>query len=378
MQFVEASQDTIRTVSFFMQLPQITILHVIAHLEKGGAEKQLRLLTERSEHRHVIAVLAGNEREWGARLVSVPNLAPGAIYRSIKTAIAAHEADIVQLWLPPRLTLPAAFAARAAGKPIISGDRRKPRNYGVNAIKDRLGYLVHILADVVVPNYPFLPPPVSLRRALRIGRKTRVIPNGLDLELRPIAASSITPERLLFIGRLVEQKRVDRVLDAVARSALRERLAGLDIVGEGPLLEPLRTQVFANGLENLVTFHGYLDDWHERFSPATHALILPSASEGMSNTLFEAIACGFVPIVTRSPELDAILTGWSAQPIFIETLSEQGIETAIIRTIESGGIDLAARVEAMQSHLGQFAIAAMARSYDQLYASLVSRNGGPV
>ncbi|MEM9311115.1 MAG: glycosyltransferase [Pseudomonadota bacterium] len=364
------------SLQFLMKSSQITILHVIAHLEKGGAEKQVRLLAESSEHEHVIAVLAGNERECAASIVTIPNLAPRAIYRTIAQAIATHKADIVQLWLPPRLTLPAAWAARAADKPIISGDRRKPRTYGLNAVKDRLGYIVHILADAIVPNYPFLPPRLSLRRMSRMGRKIHVIPNGLDLAIRPVPDPVMRPDRLLFVGRLVEQKRVDRMLGAVARGGLKTRLEGVDIVGEGPLLDALKARVSASGLDKLVTFHGYLSDWHEHFSPNTHALVLPSASEGMSNTLFEAIGQGFVPIVTRSRELDVILAEWSAKPVFIETLTEAAIEAAIAQALQSDGRDLATRVSAMQSHLTQFSVSAMAQSYDRLYASLLSERGG--
>lgn len=361
-----------------MTSSKITVLHVIAHLEKGGAEKQVRLLAESSRHAHVIAVLSGNERECAADLVTIASLAPATIYRTIAQAIARHSVDIVQLWLPPRLTLPAALAARAAKKPIISGDRRKPRSYGLSAVKDRLTYIVHILADVVVPNYPFLPPRLSLRRMARIGDKVHVIPNGLDLAIEPVSDEKRELDRLLFVGRLVEQKRVDRLMAAVARHDLRTLIKGVDIVGEGPLLDRLKAQVHDLGLADLVTFHGYLDDWRDRFSANTHALILPSVSEGMSNTLFEAMGRGFTTIVTRSPELDAILQEWSALPFFIETLTEEDIASAIARALESDSRELIARARAMQSHLAQFSVPVMAQNYDKLYETLLADRGAPL
>lgn len=355
-------------------LPEITILHVIAHLEKGGAEKQLQLLAKCSRNEHIFCVLAGNEGRSSTSVVTIPSLRPDAIYRAVKSAISEHSVDIVQLWVPPRLTLPAAMAARVARKPIISGDRRKPRSYGAGAIKDRFGYLVHLLADRIVPNYPFLPPPISLRKLTRMERKVEVIPNGLDMVVNPVAITDLKPDRLLFVGRLVEQKRVDVLLSSL-HGGLRNRLAGVEIVGDGPMLEKLQAQVAAEGLDDLVTFHGYLPDWQVRFSPANHMLVLPSASEGMSNTLFEALGLGFMPIVTRSPELSAILHDWPQRPIFIEKLNPSSIADAIEHGLDCDGDRLSRRIAEMQHHLRNFSAKAMADRYDDLYDAMLADRG---
>lgn len=353
-------------------MPQSTIriLHVIAHLEKGGAEKQLQLLARHSRHDHTIAVPAWNAGPSAARIEPLETLSFSGVRSRIGELIAGHSIQIVQLWLPPRLTIPAAFAARSAKTAIISGDRRKPRSRGKGAIMDRLGYFPHLAADVIVPNYPVLPPSFGFRSALRLAAKTRVIPNGLDLEPRFPDDTAPAPSRLLFVGRLIREKRVDLLLEAVSRPALRSRIASLDIVGEGPLGSELETRARELGIGEIATFHGRLTDWHDRFDPAGRMLVLPSTSEGMSNTLLEAIAAGLFPIVTDSPELRAILSRWEAQPLYVEGGSVEALASGIDEALGLSREALHSRIRAMQAGLAQFGVAPMVDAYDALYERL--------
>lgn len=347
-----------------------TILHVIAHMEKGGAERQMMLLTGASRHRHVIVVLAGNETASDWPVVLLPGLDPRVIYRTVRQAIQEHEVDIAQLWLPDRLTIPSMFAARAEGCRIISGDRRKVRNYGRGALRDRLPYIVHLAADRVVANYPHFPPRLSLRRLLRVPRKFQTIPNGLDLTPRVVPVPD-TPRRLLFVGRLVEQKRVAQLVDTLPALKDQAGITGLDIVGDGPEEPGIRARIAANGLQEAVTLHGRLGDWGTRFDPGSHMLVLPSASEGMSNTVFEAIAWGYLPVTSHSPELAAILRDWSAPPPMFDHGDPASL-VAVIRDLHAlppGGAE--ARVRAMQARLGDFSVARMAGAYDALYDQLM-------
>ncbi|MBY6160043.1 glycosyltransferase [Mameliella alba] len=344
------------------------VLHVIAHMQKGGAERQLCLLVDASRHRHVITVLPGSDRATTAKIVPLPGLNPMAIYRSVRETIRANEIDIVQLWLPDRLTIPAMFAARAEGCRIISGDRRKVRNYGRAAIRDRLNYVNHVFADVVIPNYPHFPPRTSLRRLLGIPRKTQTIPNGLDLAPanRPIGS---LPNRLLFVGRLVEQKRVDRLIDVMPQLQAAG-IAGLDIVGEGPEGADLKRRADELADPDRVVFHGHMSNWGEVFDPETHVLVLPSASEGMSNTLFEAIAWGFLPMVTGTAELETLLDSWPAKPILIDPDAPQTIVDGARDIQASTAAEIEQRVRQMQTALSRFSVSAMAEEYDRVYDRL--------
>lgn len=348
---------------------KITIMHVIAHIEKGGAERQLALLAENSVHRHVIVVLSGNEGPSPAKVELLSSLSPLRIFKEVRGFIRNHDVDIVQLWLPDRITIPAMLAALAEGRPIISGDRRKVRNYGMGAFRDRLPYLNHLFARVVIPNYPHLPPKLSLRRLLGIPRRTHTILNGIEYEpsVRTIAT---TPSRLLFVGRFVEQKRVGELIDLLPELNRNTGVAGLDIVGEGTLEADYRERARKGQVESLIEFHGRLSDWGTRFSPDRNILILPSVSEGMSNTVFEAIAQGFLPLVSRSPELEAILSDWSAKPIMFDPLDGISITDAVRQALAMSPEQIGERIRSMQASLKEFSTERMAGAYDAVYEDL--------
>jgi glycosyltransferase involved in cell wall biosynthesis len=336
-------------------------------MEKGGAERQLMLLTLASRQHNVILVLEGNERPAGVQVELLPSLRnPIAVARFTRAVIRRHAIDIVQLWLPDRMTVPAMFAARLEGCAIISGDRRKVRNEGLAALRDRIPYINHLAADIVVPNYPYMPPRLSLRRFLGIPRKVHTILNGLSLDARPPTLRR-RPDRLLFVGRLVEQKRVGELIGTLPALIKAAGVTGLDIVGEGPLERDYHARIAARGLENRVTLHGRLSDWGTRFSPERYAMILPSTSEGMSNTLFEAIAWGFLPLVSRSPELEVILKDWAHKPVMFDPWHPESIVAATSRALAQTTEDIQTQIRGMQDRLADFSVERMAAAYDAIY-----------
>jgi len=135
------------------------------------------------------------------------------------------------------------------------------------------------------------------------GRIVRLT-NGVDRgTFRPRPWREDLPARVLFLGRLSGQKRVDVLLQAFARVAeAHPDLKGLELVlaGQGPLQAELESQARALGIR--ASFLGSVPR-----SQAVDLLrdakvvALPSASEGASNSLLEAIATGVPVVATEIP-----------------------------------------------------------------------------
>lgn len=130
--------------------------------------------------------------------------------------------------------------------------------------------------------------------------RLRVVDNPYITDAMLAAAKTakpFDPGRLLAIGRLVEQKDYPLLFDALARIADKDWT--LDILGDGPLLEPLERMARRLGIANRVSFRGYVRD-PLPYLRSAHALVLSSAWEGQGAVLLEALACGCPVVATRS------------------------------------------------------------------------------
>lgn len=127
-------------------------------------------------------------------------------------------------------------------------------------------------------------------------RPVQVIPNGIDLAYFPVSDLTLhgEPPKLLFVGRVVRQKGLDCLLEALA---LLDVPFTLEIVGDGPDRPMFEAQAARLNLGNRVAFTGWLpvDQVISRYG-AADILVLPSLGEGMSNVVLEAMGCG-LPIV---------------------------------------------------------------------------------
>ena len=107
---------------------------------------------------------------------------------------------------------------------------------------------------------------------------------------------------LVFVGRLTNEKGVGRLLAALGLLAARGVRVGLTIVGDGPEAPALRRQVEAGGLADSVRFAGWQVGAALVGTLNRHrVLVLPSVcEETFGVAVLEGLACGCVPLVTRS------------------------------------------------------------------------------
>ena len=107
--------------------------------------------------------------------------------------------------------------------------------------------------------------------------------------------------RFVYLGRLVDWKAVDLLIDAFKGVADHHPTARLDVLGDGPELDPVRRRAKELMLpEDRVSFAGWVNKTTgmERLR-AADVFVLPSLRECGGNALLEAMAVGLPCIATN-------------------------------------------------------------------------------
>jgi len=136
-----------------------------------------------------------------------------------------------------------------------------------------------------------------------LGRKLKdssVIPTGID-EKRFKKVNMKKEFDLIYVGRIVDYKRIEWLLEAAKELNLK-----VAVVGPGPYLDTLKQ--IAKDLKVNATFFGRVDNTkvHELYQKSK-IYVLPSKSEGMPLTIPEALACGAVVMASRVGGIPDIL-----------------------------------------------------------------------
>jgi len=156
------------------------------------------------------------------------------------------------------------------------------------------------------------------------------VENGVDPDLFTPTAKK--PDRdylqVIYVGRLVDWKRVDLLIEACAQLKGRIKFH-LEIIGDGPLREALTSQARELSLTDEVQFHGRLS--HREAADILRnadVMVLPSMRECGGAVVLEAMASGIPVIATKwggpidyiTPET-GILISPSTPDIFIKELA---------------------------------------------------------
>lgn len=146
--------------------------------------------------------------------------------------------------------------------------------------------------------------------------RLNVIVNGVDLEAiereghdGPDAPNEPEGEHAFqvgYLGRMSEIKDVYAILDIANLVQQAEPDVRFSVAGDGPLLEGFRARKEEMGLNGTVRTLGFCTE-PLRFLSEMDALILTSRSEGLANSVLEAMALGRPVVCTRVGALPEIV-----------------------------------------------------------------------
>jgi glycosyltransferase involved in cell wall biosynthesis len=291
-----------------------TILHLIGQMERGGTERQLLYLAqelkERGWRQVVVTFNPGDTwdnkfTEIGVPLYGIPRRQNklGRLWQLSQIVRQEHPAlihswsghtNIYAHWVlnypRPRRLLAFRYI------PTVDSFSGKP----VTRVKSAG---IYQKADCVVSNSQ-----AALDHAQAAGvniRRSEVVNNIIPAYKRARPGETVTVPRIVAAGALIPVKAYDVLLEALADLASAGYQFELVLAGHGSERSRLEELTGRFGLYEKVKFLGGVDDVPSLFATA-HLLVHPSRSEGLSNTILEAMAEG-LPVVATSvggtPEL---------------------------------------------------------------------------
>lgn len=363
----------------------VRVMHLLPELRLGGMEKGVVKLVNALQHRRVASSVCSFDTTDEIRRslnpqVSVfvlgrrPGNDPLLVLRLVRL-LRRERPDIVHSHSWGTLC-EGYVAARVAGVGLfIHGEHGtmelRPRNVRVQrwvwSRADQILSVSSTLAD---------------RMAEEIGiprERVRVILNGADLARfrhygRSVARGQLQIDDNCFVvgtvGRLVPVKDHAALLEALGLLVIRGVRCQALIVGDGPLGPALRAHAERLGLGAVVRFLGSRSDV-ERVFQAIDLFVLTSSSEGLPNTVLEAMASG-LPVVSTDVGGVAELVEQGKTGILVPSGEPVAIADAIAALADDPCLRVRMGQAGRQRACEGFDIRRMVDDYERLYLDLVS------
>jgi L-malate glycosyltransferase len=375
---------------------KVEITFCIGSLAIGGAENQLLELLrkiDRSrfapslvlfedktssrasglvEHFYSLDIPSSGNSNWRMRGTK----ATAALFR-LSSHLRRHRPAILHAYLPAACIL-AAPAAKLARIPIVIGSRRSMvSSYRTGNILDHVDRVTTRLCTSVVGNSKAVSNELVTIDGVPTERVTTIY-NGVDtLRFRP-ADRSLRKEygwkddNIVFgvVANFIPYKRHIDFVRAAADIAAQEPLARFVMAGEDRgQLTPLLRQIEQFRLQDKFTvIRGATEP--ERLYPSLDVYVCCSETEGLSNVLLEASACGLPIIATRTGgNAEVVRDGQSG--FVVEAHDWAAMAERGIILIRNPDLRKSMGSSGRQFTEVNFSVSAMVHNYELLYERLL-------
>ena len=376
--------------------PRLRVLHIFTHLILGGTElTAFRMIShlDSSVFENQLCGIRGVDpavvtlRCPGASVVSLPRgeQTSRSQILSLMRLIKAHRPHIVHSrnWG----AIEAVIASKLAGVPIVI---HSEHGYEMDTLEGlplrrrlfrRAAY--HMAGAVFAVTKELQQ--FHARQAWVSPSRIRVISNGIDTSLfspQPhlrqaiLQKAGVPPARFVIgsVGRLVPIKDHATLLKAAEDLVRRELDIHVILVGDGQELIHLQEFV-ANSdlLKDRVSFLGRSDKVSDLLN-ALDVFVLPSVSEGMSNTLLEAMACEIPVVATRVGGNPEVVGDEFAYDLFVPGDSN-GLADRLERLAQNKECRRNLGKAARSRAVALFSLDRMVGDYGRLYLELAEKHG---
>ncbi|MBQ6220856.1 MAG: glycosyltransferase family 4 protein [Methanosphaera sp.] len=137
-------------------------------------------------------------------------------------------------------------------------------------------------------------------------KNSTIIPNGVNVNKITYLESSDEYYDVIFAGRLIPEKHVDLLIDAIGKVKDVHPHVKCKIIGDGPCKDELLNLSKKLGIESNIIFEDFYDNQENLYSTikSSGTFVLPSKREGFGIVVIEANACG-VPVITLDDSMNA-------------------------------------------------------------------------
>jgi L-malate glycosyltransferase len=363
----------------------VRVLHVVYGLHSGGMEHGVVKLVNGLDRARVQSAICSTVPAGDIRRQLRPDVPlfelhrrsgndPG-IVRQLSRVFRQAQPDIVHTHAWGTL-LEGLIAARLARVPVVVHGE-----HGTMQLRRHQRWLQYVGwsgADQVLS--------VSSRLRERMAREVRfpvarirTIRNGVDLARFETSDRSAARDRLqlapdvpviVAVGRLVPVKDHATLLRAVAVLRQEREDVCLVLAGDGPLREDLVQQARALEIDAHVRLLGHRGDV-ECVMAAGDVFVQSSVSEGLSNTILEAMASGLPVVATNVGGADEMVvpgeTGY-----LVEVSSPSAMADAVLQLLRDPARCRAFGAAGRERARVEFSLSGMLRQYETLYCELVA------
>jgi len=321
---------------------------------RGGAERQLQQLAPRlRDHGFEVCILTRHEKGLlhsevidGIPVYRLPSIGPKALAAATFTVSALLELTRLQpdLVHAHEILTPSSIATLSKNfnkHPVLvkilrggaRGDiyklKRRPnwKSY-FEKLKRKVDAFV-VISEEIDQELGALQVPQEQRTFIPNGVDTELcVPVSEDQKVKLRAKLALPPNATIvaYAGRLVPEKRIDHLLKIWSDIRSKYHDALLLIVGDGSEQRRLR-EMHADGVQ----FTGQVPD-AVPYLQAADLFVLPSSTEGLSNSMLEAMSCGLPVLATTvggAPDvIEHNTSGYLILPDNVDAL-QRGMETLL-------------------------------------------------
>lgn len=301
----------------------MTIIHILTGTEIGGIENLVQNYTRLSIHRNIVVSIwksgpiANKIESNGIKVITIDKSHTDiyGILRSILAICKSEKASIViahhaapvshicllylKYKLPKIKTI--AYAHQNAIDMCHVEDKKKYklRKFILSRSFSKANLVIAISESVKR----------SLKEYLKISLdNVEVLPNGVDIDKFSRKSMKVIhcPMRIIFVGRLIQEKGVQNTIRALALLADNLNFKFI-IAGDGPYRSELQKLAIECGISDRVIFVGAVEDVSGYLFESDVFIHMPEWEEGFGIAVIEAMAAGLICICSNSGAIPEII-----------------------------------------------------------------------